>query len=97
MGLFLPPTHPDLRNGKLSTLLAVLLGTFMWRMLWPPAATHVQLRIICARIAGGAVLTELNAYPGRLNVGSLAIPDRPNVMISAVQQDTLALPKVSPV
>ena len=48
--------------------------------------------IISAQIAWVfAVLTELNAYPGPLNVGSRAARDRPSVLTGAVTQDTLAM------
>ena len=103
----MPPTHPDLGNGKLDASLAttfarirggvVLPGPFARRIVRTPTATRVNVGNIGARMAWGAVTSEQNAYPGRLNVGSRAQRDLPHVMTRAVTQDTLALPKISPV
>ena len=54
--------------------------------------------LISAQIAWVfAVLAELNAYPGRLNVGSCATPDRPSALTGAVNQDTHAMAQVGSV
>ena len=58
----------------------------------------VRPGLISAQIAWVfAVLTELNAYPTHLNVGSRATPDQPSALTGAVNQATLAMAQMGSV